>query len=188
MLVRGTNRGTTTDKTGKYSVQASETDILIFSFLGYTEKSAIVGNRTTIDIVLREDSKAINEVVVTALGIKREEKSLGYAVSKMSADELNNAASSNWLNGIAGKVAGLNMNQAGAGPGGSMRVTLRGESSINPAASEALFVIDGVPMLSDMDSSGGSTSPTMPGRQTCPSTTATVPATSTPTTSSRSPY
>ena len=158
VLVRGTNRGTTTDKTGKYSVQASEADILVFSFLGYTEKSAIVGNRTSIDIVLQEDSKTINEVVVTALGIKREEKSLGYAVSKMSADELNNAASSNWLNGIAGKVAGLNMNQAGAGPGGSMRVTLRGESSINPAASEALFVIDGVPMLSDMDSSGGSSS------------------------------
>ena len=76
VLVRGTNRGTTTDKTGKYSVQASEADILVFSFLGYTEKSAIVGNRTSIDIVLQEDSKTINEVVVTALGIKREEKSL----------------------------------------------------------------------------------------------------------------
>jgi TonB-linked SusC/RagA family outer membrane protein len=158
VVVKGKNSSAITDLDGNYSIKANNNDILVFSFLGYEDKTIIVGNRARIDITMKTSSISLSGTVVTALGIKREEKALGYAVSKVDNSEITNAASHNWLNGISGKVAGLNMNQAGAGPGGSVRVTLRGESSINPANSEALFVIDGIPMISDMVSSGGSTS------------------------------
>src|SRR3712207_9111514 len=93
-------------------------------------------------------------VVVTALGIKREEKSLGYSVSKVSGEDLNKTVSGNWMNGMKGKVAGLSMIEAGTGPMGSMRVTLRGDHSLNYGNSEALFVVDGVPVTSGTVSTG----------------------------------
>lgn len=158
VVVSGSTVGTITEPTGAYSIAARDGDKLVFSFIGYKDAMEPVGSKTRIDVAMQAENRRIEEVVVTALGIKREEKSLGYAVSKVDNEDLTAANSNNWLNGIAGKVAGLNMNQAGAGPGGSVRVTLRGESSISPAASEALFVIDGVPMISDMNSNGGSSS------------------------------
>lgn len=156
MVVRGTTLGTSTGIDGAFSLQIpapAETDELLVNFIGYEPASVKIGSRTTFDITLRESAEQIDEVVVTALGLTRKEKSLGYAVTKLGSDALNNTVSSNWLNGMAGKVAGLNFDQAGQGPGGSIRVTLRGESSLTHDNNTALFVIDGVPISSDMESS-----------------------------------
>jgi TonB-linked SusC/RagA family outer membrane protein len=99
-------------------------------------------------IVMKLNAVNLDDVVVTALGITREQKSLGYAVSKVDNADLTNSVSGNWLNAMNGKVAGLNMMQSNAGPTGSVRVTLRGDQSLNYGANEALFVVDGVPISS----------------------------------------
>lgn len=155
VVEKGTANGVVTDMNGSYRIKVLNSAVLVFSYLGYETREETVGSRTAVDVTMAAGNQKIDEVVVTALGIKREEKSLGYAVSKIGSDDLNTSISNNWLNGMAGKIAGLNYNYAGAGPGGSIRVTLRGESSINPANSEALFVIDGVPINSGMDATGG---------------------------------
>jgi TonB-dependent SusC/RagA subfamily outer membrane receptor len=102
-------------------------------------------------------------VVVTALGLTREEKSLGYAVSKVGSEELTNVVATNWLSGMAGKVAGLTFNSASSGPISSMRVTLRGDASLKYGSNEALFVIDGVPVRSGTTATSSSSSYTNSG-------------------------
>lgn len=155
VIVQGTTIGTSTGTDGTFAFQApalSENDELSVNFIGYEPASIRVGTQTSFEIVLKESSEMIDEVVVTALGLTRKEKSLGYAVTKLDNETLNNTVSSNWLNGMAGKVAGLNFDSAGQGPGGSIRVTLRGESSLTHDNNTALFVIDGVPISSDSQS------------------------------------
>lgn len=150
VVISGTFNGTTTGNNGEYIIQASGDDILIYSFIGFKELKVKVGGNSKINVSLEEDSMMIEETVVTALGIKRSEKALGYAVTKVDNEALTNTTTSNWLNGLSGKVAGLNFDSASAGPSGSIRVTLRGESSLDPSKSEALFVVDGVPINSNM--------------------------------------
>ena len=132
VTIKGTSLGTNADIYGKYSLTVnSPEDILEFQFIGYQTQEIKVGAQTAIDVVLKDSSQKIGEVVVTALGITREEKSLGYAVSKLGNEELTNVESGNWLNSLTGKVAGLNLDASSAGPAGSMRVTQRGESSLS---------------------------------------------------------
>ena len=103
--------------------------------------------RTSIDVKMVVEAQAVEQVIVTALGIKRDEKSLGYAASKVNTEALASATnSSNWLSGLTGQVAGLNIQSSNTGGGGTTRVTLRGESSTDFTNNTALFVIDGVPM------------------------------------------
>lgn len=159
VTIKGTSLGTNTDIYGKYSLTVnSPEDILEFQFIGYQTQEIKVGAQTAIDVVLKDSSQKIGEVVVTALGITREEKSLGYAVSKLGNEELTNVESGNWLNSLTGKVAGLNLDASSAGPAGSMRVTLRGESSLSHDNNTALFVVDGVPINSSMDANSNTTS------------------------------
>lgn len=159
VTIKGTTLGTNTDIYGKYSLAVtSPENILEFQFIGYETQEIRVGAQTTIDVVLKDSSQKIGEVVVTALGITREEKSLGYAVSKIGNEELTNVESGNWLNSLTGKVAGLNLDASSAGPAGSMRVTLRGESSLSHDNNTALFVVDGVPINSGMDANSNTTS------------------------------
>ena len=158
VILAGSFNGTTTGDKGEYIIEAAAEDVLLFSCIGFKETSIQVGKKNRIDIVLEEDTITLEETVVTALGIKRSEKALGYSVSKVESEDLNNAVSSNWLNGLSGKVAGLNFDSASAGPSGSIRVTLRGESSLNPSKSEALFVVDGIPINSNMLSTSGQSS------------------------------
>ena len=159
VTVKGTTIGTNTDLYGKYTLSVnSPEDILEFQFIGYTTQEVRVGAQTQIDVVMKDESQLISEVVVTALGISREEKSLGYAVSKVSNEELTNVETGNWLNSLTGKVAGLNLDTSSAGPAGSLRVTLRGESSLSHDNNTALFVVDGVPINSSMDSNSETTS------------------------------
>lgn len=122
--------------------------MLRVSYVGFPATKVVVENDKPLTIVMKDGGVNLDEVVVTALGITREQKSLGYAVSKVSSEELNNTVAGNWLNSMNGKVAGLSMTSAGSGPLGSMRVVLRGDQSLNYGANEALFVVDGVPITS----------------------------------------
>ena len=153
VTIEGTPTGVITDINGKYKIRGGENQTLVFSSLGYKTQKILIGPKTRIDVTLEADSQEIEGVVVTALGIKRDEKALGYAVPKVDNDVLTSTVSSNWMNALSGKVAGLNFDQASTGPGGSMRVTLRGETSINMNGGTALFVVDGVPITSSSTSS-----------------------------------
>ncbi len=147
--IKGTNNGIVTDINGKYSlsnVQSNAT--LIFSFVGMKTQEIKVENQNVIDVVLKEETIGINEVVVTALGISREKKGLGYAVQEIKGDQLNVARETNFVNSLAGKVAGVNIVSGGA-VGSSSRITMRGESSLSLQSNQPLFVIDGVPMGND---------------------------------------
>lgn len=155
--VKGSTKAALTDLDGNYSIDVAgvKDPVLEYSYVGYETQEQAVGARTVIDVVLKEASQKIDEVVVTALGITRAEKSLGYAVSKVSGDDIAQTISGNWLDGMNGKVAGMSFESAATGPAGSVRVTLRGESSLSHDNNEALFVVDGVPIGSEMTASGG---------------------------------
>lgn len=149
ILLKGTSVGVSSDIDGNYAIKVSgENPILMFQAVGCIKQEIEVGGRSTIDVFLKSGAKELDEVVVTALGLTREHKSLGYAVSKVGSESLNQTVSGNWLNGMSGKVAGLTLDQASTGPMSSMRVTLRGDQSLNYSANEALFVVDGIPISS----------------------------------------
>lgn len=153
---KGAKTGTVTDLDGKFTLTVNgQNPSLSFSYLGYqTTTLSVSGNKKDIRVIMKPESKSLNEVVVTALGIKREEKSLGYSVSKLDNKELTKGISGNWLEQMNGKVAGLQMSQAGTGPLGTMRVTLRGDHSLNHGNNGALFVVDGVPIQSGTVATG----------------------------------
>ncbi len=151
-------KSATTDASGKFSftnVNTSGGYTLRFTHVGYAEQVLErTAASTDIAITLSADSEDLSEVIVTALGIKREEKALGYAAQTISSTQVNDARSNNFVNSLSGKVAGLSMISPGSGPLNSVRVTLRGDASLNPEGNNALIVLDGVPMNSNMTSSG----------------------------------
>lgn len=163
VAVKGTSTGVTTGNNGDFKLNAKKTDLLVFQSLGYETMEVEVGNRTIINVVMKSVAQKIDDVVVTALGLTREQKSLGYAVSKVDNADLTQAVAGNWLNGLQGKVAGLTFNGAGSGPIGSMRVTLRGDNSLSYGGNDALFVVDGIPVLSGTIATSSSSSYTNSG-------------------------
>jgi len=164
VVLKGTTTGTSTDARGAYSIRVTGTNpVLEIQFLGYIKQEIPVGNQGVINVTLQEEAIEVSAVVVTALGLTREEKSLGYAVSKVESEELTQVVSSNWLSGMSGKVAGLTFNSASSGPISSMRVTLRGDASLSYGANEALFVVDGVPIRSGTTATSSSSSYTNSG-------------------------
>jgi TonB-linked SusC/RagA family outer membrane protein len=153
--IKGTNNGTVSDFKGAYKINLEkDKNVIVVSYIGFLSQEIEVGNRTKLDIVLQEDTKVLNEVVVTALGIKREEKSLGFAATTINANAVIDAKANNWVNTLSGKVAGLNIQGVGGGPMGSARITLRGESSLNLENNQALIVVDGVPISSKITGTG----------------------------------
>ena len=147
VIIATTLQGVATDVNGKYQIKATPAQELQFSFLGYKTHTVKVGARTTIDVSMTSEAQALESVIVTALGLKRDEKSLGYAAEKVDGEVLASATNSeNWLSGLTGQIAGLNIQSANSAGGGTTRVTLRGESSADFSNNTALFVIDGVPM------------------------------------------
>ncbi|KAA9340732.1 SusC/RagA family TonB-linked outer membrane protein [Adhaeribacter soli] len=153
--VKGTTNGTITDANGNYSLSvANPNELLTISFMGYRPQEITAGNREQVNVQLQPDTKQLNEVVVTALGIEREKKALGYAVTEVNSEQLTNARSNNFVSALSGKVAGLNLTSPGSGPVNSTRVTLRGDNSLDPNKNSALIVLDGVPMSSALSSSG----------------------------------
>lgn len=148
--VRGTQTGTFTDGDGKYSITVpSEDAILVFTMLGYDKREVPVAGRSNIDISLQGVGLTTDEVVITALGIEREAKSLTYAAQTVNTDELSQARELNVVNSLSGKVAGLSIARSGGGVGAASRVILRGERSI-AGNSEPLYVVDGVPIIGDI--------------------------------------
>ena len=141
--VKDATAGTITGNDGSYQLSVPTGSILTFSFVGYLPQQLTVGEKATYDLVLHEDANSIDEVVVTALGIPRDEKALGYANTTVSNEQLTEAKSNNWTDALAGKVAGLNLVKSGGGPAGSNRIILRGESSL-AGDNDALIVVDGV--------------------------------------------
>ncbi|MEX2567871.1 MAG: SusC/RagA family TonB-linked outer membrane protein [Cyclobacteriaceae bacterium] len=155
ILVEGTDTGTVTDIDGKFSLEAEEGAVLLISFIGYQSQRITVGNKSTLNITLREDLESLEEVVVTALGITKKEKSLGYAVDKLSGDELSASRETNLVNSLQGKVAGIKITPASSGMGGSSRVIIRGNASLT-GNNQPLFIVDGIPI--DNSGFGGVTS------------------------------
>lgn len=144
VVIKGTMRGTTTNDKGEFSIQAEKGNVLTISFIGYNAKEVTV-NASVINVSLTVEATALNEVVVTALGIKKEKKALGYSVSELKGEELSTARTTNIANSLVGKVAGLNITSTATGPGGSTRITLRGNGSID-GNNQPLIIIDGIPI------------------------------------------
>ncbi len=151
--VKGTNQGTVTDMDGRYELEAESDAVLLFSYIGFATQEIEVNNRSIIDVTLKESASALDEVVVTALGIKREEKSLGYSVERISGDNVQRVAQENVLSALAGKAAGVNISNTG-GAGSSVNMVIRGATSLS-TDNQPLFVIDGVPMNSSINNVGG---------------------------------
>ncbi|NML21896.1 SusC/RagA family TonB-linked outer membrane protein [Pseudoflavitalea sp. G-6-1-2] len=143
VVVKGTSRGTTTDEKGNFSLSAAEGETLIISAVGYKNREIKVSKDNTISIQLLSSSNEMESVVVTALGIKRDEKALGYSVTKLGTEELTDAMSNNWTNSLQGKVAGLSLLKSGGGPAGTNRISLRGDKTLT-GYNDALIVVDGV--------------------------------------------
>ena len=145
VMIKGGHASTTTDEKGRFSIDAGSGESLRISFVGYQTLDVPIKGRTTIDIVLQRALSELNQVVVTALGIKRQTKALTYNVQEVSGDEVNTVKDANFINGLTGKVAGVTINSASAGIGGSVRVVMRGEKSLT-GNNNALYVVDGIPL------------------------------------------
>ena len=146
VVVKGTTVGTTTDIDGNFSLTVPEgTQSLVFTFIGMKRQEVLLGDRTRIDVVLEPDVIGLDEVVVTALGIRRSEKRLGYATTQVSGDELSQPRAHSAMNTLQGKVAGVNISTASGAPGASTKVVIRGYSSIG-GDNQPLYVIDGIPL------------------------------------------
>ena len=144
--VRGAQMGVVTDIDGKFSLKTSVGSVLTVSYIGYKTQDIKVQEGGSLNIKLELESKQLNEVVVTALGIKRSQKALSYNVQQVTSDELIRNKDANFINSLAGKVAGVNINTSSAGVGGASKVVMRGAKAIEQS-SNALYVIDGVPMF-----------------------------------------
>ncbi|UKJ07695.1 SusC/RagA family TonB-linked outer membrane protein [Solitalea lacus] len=144
VIVKGTSVGAQTNVEGKYSIAVQQGAILVFKFVGYTTKEVTVGTSSTVNVSLDQDNKQLGEVVVTALGIKRAEKSLGYSATTLKSDEITAARNQTVMSGLTGKVAGVAVSNAG-GPGGSTKVIIRGVSSFT-GGNQPLYIVDGVPI------------------------------------------
>ena len=145
IAIKGTSQGVITDFNGQFSIDASRNAALIVSYVGYRSEEVQVKGQSNLKIVLKEDSKIIDEVVVTALGIKRERKALGYSIGEVKGEELEKAKETNVINSLAGKIPGLVISQTAGGPSGSSRVIVRGSTEMT-GNNQPLYVVDGVPL------------------------------------------
>ena len=146
VLVKGTFTGTVTDLNGDYSIEVPSTDAtLVFSSVGYNTIEVLVGNQSVINISMSSDVRALQEIVVTALGIEKDSKTLGYATSNVQTEELTINRTPNMMNALQGKIAGVNISSMGTGPGGTSKIRIRGQSSIS-GQNNPLIVLNGVPI------------------------------------------
>jgi TonB-linked SusC/RagA family outer membrane protein len=146
VIVKGTSIGTVTDVEGNYSLEVpNETTTLIFSFVGYAQEEISIDGKSVINVTMKPDVKSLTEVVVTALGIEKSSKSLGYSTTKVNSDQLTLNRTPNLMNTLQGKIAGVNISGLGTGPGGTSKIRIRGQSSIS-GQNNPLIVINGVPI------------------------------------------
>ena len=146
VMVEGTTEGTVTDIDGNFMLNTKPTAKLVFSYVGYTSQTIAVNGKQTFNVTLKEEANAMNEVVVTALGIKRAEKALSYNVQKLASEELTRNKDANFVNSLNGKIAGVSISKSASGVGGATRVIMRGAKSIE-GDNNVLYVIDGIPLF-----------------------------------------
>ncbi|WP_114752554.1 SusC/RagA family TonB-linked outer membrane protein [Pleomorphovibrio marinus] len=151
---KGTNRGISTDIDGTFSIEADNNTVLVFSFIGYHTQEIEVGNQSTLEVLMSEDVSDMQEVVVTALGIEKERRSLAYSISEVKGDDLIEAREINLGDQLQGRIAGVNVSNIGSGVAGSSRVVIRGNTSLT-GNNQPLYVIDGVPMDNSQLGSAG---------------------------------
>lgn len=145
VVVKGTQIGVTTDLQGRYRISAPAEATLEFSFIGMEKQDIPVGNQSTINVTMRQAELALEQVVVTAMGIARAERSLGYSTSTVRSEDLEKARESNVINSLQGKVAGVNVTSGSGTPGGGSKIIIRGQSSLG-SSGQPIFVIDGMPV------------------------------------------
>lgn len=150
--IKGTTTGTITGIDGDFALDARKGDVLVVSYIGYATQNITV-DKPSLAIRMKEDTEVLDEVVVTALGIKKEAKSLSYNVQQVDNSEITRIADANFVNNLNGKIAGVTINSSSSGVGGSSRVVMRGAKSLN-GNNNALYVVDGIPML-DMSAANG---------------------------------
>ena len=152
--LKGTPNGTVTDVAGNFKLNIPDGGgILVFSFIGFESREVAVTATTTLSIVLKEQPSSLNEVVVTALGVKRSQQSLSYSTQQVSSEQINQVKTDNLINALNGKVAGLSISPSASGVGGSDKVVLRGSRSAN-GSNQPLYVIDGVPITNTSNANG----------------------------------
>lgn len=165
IVVKGTQNGTTTDFDGKYIIDAKQSDVLKFSYIGMLPKEITVGATSVINVTLEEDASLLDEVVVTAFGVEKKEKSLGYSVTQVKSEDLNLSGQANALEALQGRVAGVQINRTSGSSGGGVDILIRGVTSVNPDRSnQPLIIVDGIALNNDTFSgnvspSAGSNSP-----------------------------
>ena len=147
--IKGTSIGTSTDFDGNYSISANQGDVLIFSFVGFkTTEVSVTG--TKLDVSLEEDASALDEVVITAFGVAKKQKSLGYSVTQVSASDVNLTGQNNALEALQGQVAGVQINRTSGSAGGGVDILIRGVTSVNPSRSnQPLIIVDGLALNND---------------------------------------
>ncbi|TPN81391.1 SusC/RagA family TonB-linked outer membrane protein [Aquimarina algicola] len=144
IIIKSTSNGTQSDFDGLYTIEVSDGDVLLFSYLGFTTKEVPVGTGSTLDVQLEPSASQLDEVVVTALGITREKKSLGYSTQEVKQEDINTTKTANFLNNLSGKASGVQIRRNN-NLGGSTNIVIRGSTSLGNN-NQALFVIDGVPI------------------------------------------
>jgi len=154
VVVKGTSKGVNTDGNGSYSIDASNSSTLVFSFVGTVSQEISVGNRTQINVTLAADTKQLSEVVVTAVGIQRDKKALAFAVSNVKGSDLQQRSEPDPLRALSGKVPGVNITAGNGAPGAGTRITIRGNNSFT-GNNQPLFVVDGIPFDNGVNSTQG---------------------------------
>lgn len=158
-------KGTITSINGEFQLTDIHIgDVLTVSYVGYTTQKIVYNGESKLNILLKEDATELDQVVVTALGIKRAEKALTYNVQQVESDELTTVKSANFMNSLIGKVAGVNINTSASGPGGAVKVVMRGAKSISQS-NNALYVIDGIPMYNSVSTGASGSMATQPGSE-----------------------
>ncbi len=156
--VKDSQAGASTDVNGSFTLDAPANGILVFTYIGYVTQEVAVNGRTSVNVTMVEDRQALSEVVVTALGVTKAKRGLGYAVQEVRGDEFTEARQNNIANALTGKIAGVDATQANSGVGGSSRVIIRGNTSLN-GNQQPLYVVDGMPINNEnrgpVTSSGG---------------------------------
>ncbi len=153
VLVKGTTLGTQTDFDGAFTIEAAQGQTLIFSYIGLKTQERSVGVSGIINVQMEEDAEALQEVVVTALGIKKEKQALGYAVSEVNSEELEQQSQGDIARILTGKASGVQINQQSGLSGSGTNIVIRGLNSFS-TSNQALFIVDGVPFSGDTNSQG----------------------------------
>lgn len=157
VVIKGSQQGTITDVDGNYTIPASDDDVLVFSFIGYTTAEEAVGTRSQINVSLTENIEALSEVVVTALGLSQEKKAISYSVQEVASQEIMQSREPSVVDALNAKVAGVQVVRQGGAAGAGSSITIRGFSSVS-GTNQPLFVIDGVPMNNSFSSTLGTSS------------------------------